>query len=202
MPPVGARPPLLGREEPRVSESQKRTEPEYPFDERIKALIRWKARTLVGRAGLTHQDRPDVEQELAMHLFGPLQKFNRARRTRLSYAQLLVDRFALNLLRDRRAAKRSSGPLEPLPDELPEPADEVAMALARDVSAVLGRLPEELRVVAESMKTGTVTDTARALGISRSTVYARLRELRDRPEFRELAENLRALPDTRRANRE
>jgi RNA polymerase sigma-70 factor (ECF subfamily) len=185
-----------------VSEPQHGPGSENPIDARIAAAIRWKARSLVGRAGLTRDDCPDMEQELAMRLFGPLRKFNSARCTRLSYAQLLIDRFAINLLRARRAAKRDGGPQSQLPDDLPEVADEAAVARALDWAAALEALPEELRRVAELMKTETVAGAARALGVSRDTVYARLDELRGRSEIRELVDIPITLPDSSRANRE
>jgi DNA-directed RNA polymerase specialized sigma24 family protein len=183
-----ARAPLLGREELALSEPNNCPEPENPIDEQIAEVIRWKAQSLVGRAGLTRDDCPDVEQELAMRLLAPLQKFNRAKLTRRSYAQMLVDRLALNLLRDRQVAKRAGGPLAPLPAELPDECDGATAARALDVAEALARLPDRLREVAELLKTETIAGVARALGVSRATVYARVRELRDRTEFRELGE--------------
>jgi hypothetical protein len=46
-----------------VSDPQKAPAPENPIDATIEAIIRRKARSLVGCAGLTRDDTPDLEQE-------------------------------------------------------------------------------------------------------------------------------------------
>lgn len=194
------RPPLLGREEPALSEHQPRPERENPIDEAVADLIRWKARSLVGRAGLTTQDREDLEQELILRVLAPLAGYDPARGPRLAYARTLIDRYASNLLRARRAAKRASGPLVPLPDDLPAP--DVSADAALDVSAALARAPEHSRAAARQVMLDSPTAAARILGVSRATVYARVRDLGARAEFRALAEILPTSPDTSRANRE
>ena len=64
-----------------------------------------------------------------------------------------------------------------------EPADPGApvadrVALAADVAAAVAALPPDLRAAAEALKTDTVAAAARALGVSRAAMYARVREIR------------------------
>ncbi|VTU02519.1 rna polymerase sigma70 : RNA polymerase sigma factor, sigma-70 family OS=Desulfovibrio alaskensis (strain G20) GN=Dde_0900 PE=4 SV=1: Sigma70_r2 [Gemmataceae bacterium] len=163
-----------------------------PTDPAVAALIRRKARRLVGRAGLGPQDAADLEQELHARLLAQRHRFDPARGTWAAFAHRLVDRCAANLVRDRRAAKRGRGRARPLTADVPAPApadsgdggaDELAAAVARAVAA----LPPRLRAVAELLLVTHVAGAARALGVSRSTVYARLAEIGARHEFADLA---------------
>ena len=47
-----------------------------------------------------------------------------------------------------------------------------------DFEVVLNNVPAELRVIAEQLKTKTPSQLARDLGITRSTLYSRIAELR------------------------
>src|SRR5262249_1034887 len=69
-------------------------------------LIRRKARELVGRAGLTSQDREDLEQELLLRLLERLPAFDAERSAWTTFAALVIRRCAANLLRYRQAEKR------------------------------------------------------------------------------------------------
>ena len=185
-----------------MSETHNHSEPDRPFDERIAALIRWKARSLVGRTGLTGSDRPDLEQELTLGLLTAFPKFHAARGSRLAYARAVIHRFASNLLRERRAAKRAGGPRVAWPIEGPVAPAEPDRDLARDVAAAISTLPDHLRSVAQTLMTESVTDAAQTLGITRSTVYVRLRELRERPEFQRFHTLVAISSDTSPPNRE
>lgn len=188
------RPPLLGREELLLSEFQTPPEPADPIGEEVARIVRRKARSLVGCAGLTRQDRPDVEQELFLRILGPLRALPPTAAGRLAYAQRLVDRFALNLLRSRRAAKRTGGPVLSL--DVPAGGGDAAnlgatvgsgerdayelRGLALDVAAVLERLPDDLRALAVALMGESLTALARRLGVPRSTLRDRLRGVRTR----------------------
>lgn len=49
------------------------------FDPSIARLIRRKAKSLIGKSGITRSDVPDVEQHLALCLFKAMQAFDRDR---------------------------------------------------------------------------------------------------------------------------
>jgi RNA polymerase sigma factor (sigma-70 family) len=184
-----------------LSVAQTEPNPTTPIDPATAALIRRKAARMVGRAGLRVQDREDLEQELALHILEREGAFDVRRGSWHAFARHVVDRHGENIVRSRRAKKRYGGPEERLTEEIPAPPTEAEVPV-HVVATALATLPEKLRRVAELVMEGTVTAAAKALGISRSTVYARLREIRDRSEFQKLAENLSGLPDTLRANGE
>jgi RNA polymerase sigma factor (sigma-70 family) len=184
--PVGPAPSApLGREELALSDSPARPEPANAIDPTVAAIVRHKACRLVGRAGLRPQDREDLEQQLVVHILEQLQRFDPARGTWPAFVQRLVERFGQNLVRSLRAHKRNSGPLAQLFEEEPAGAEQ---APDLDLTEALVQLPEDLRAVAELLvtQTQTVAGAARTLGVSRSTVHARVRELRSRRELKKL----------------
>jgi DNA-directed RNA polymerase specialized sigma24 family protein len=168
-----------------LSDLHQGPDPDNPIDPTIAAIVRRKACRLVGRAGLQAQDREDIEQQLVVHILEQLDRFDPARGEWPAFVQRLVERFGRNLVRSLRAAKRRGPPLAPLPDEGPG-RDPAATAAALDLAAALAKLPEDLRAVAELLTTETVSDAARILGHARSTVHARIRELRSRSELKAL----------------
>lgn len=171
-----------------MSDSPKGPDPNNPIDEAVAALIKRKAARMVGRAGLRVQDREDLEQQLAQHVLERRGSYNPRRGTWSAFVRRVVERHGENLIRARRAAKRYGGALGSPTDEPIGHGDD-AEVHARTVAAALATLPAELRRVAELVMAGTVTGAARTLGISRSTVYARLREISTRPEFQEFGDD-------------
>lgn len=170
-----------------MSDSVSSPKPDDPLDPAAAAIIKSKARRLVGRAGLRAQDRVDLEQELTLHVLQRRPRFNPKRGSWAAFVRRVVKYYGENLVRDRRTAKRYGGPTDPLTDEIP--ARDESDAIARAVRAAVAELPAELREVAELVLSGSVAAAARELGVSRSTVYARLREIRSRTEFAGLGIN-------------
>jgi DNA-directed RNA polymerase specialized sigma24 family protein len=166
-------------------DSPDRLVPANPIDPTVAAIVRHKACRLVGRAGLRPQDREDIEQQLVLHILEQLEQFDPARGTWPAFVQRLVERFGKNLIRSLRAGKRDSGPLAPLPEEGPA-GPENPPAPDLDRAEALAQLPEDLRAVVELLVTESVKGAARELGVSRSTVHARVRELRSRRELKKL----------------
>lgn len=186
-----------------MSDAPRGLDPANPIDPAVAAVIRRKASRLVGRAGLRVQDREDVEQQLTLRVLEREGAFDPRRGTWRAFVRRVVDRHGENLVRARRAAKRYAGPLEPLTEEAAAGDGGVdARVLAGDVAVAIAALPDGLRRVAELVRAGTVADAARALGIARATVYARLREIGSRPRFQKLVGNPPTSPDTSRANGE
>lgn len=167
-----------------MSDSVTSPKPNDPLDPASAAIIKSKARRLVGRSGLRAQDRADLEQELSLHVFQKRPRFNPRRGSWTAFVRRVVERYGENLVRARRTAKRYGGPTDPLTDAVP--ARDENDARARAVLEAVAGLPAELREVAELVLSGSVAAAARELGVSRSTVYARLREIRFRTEFAEL----------------
>lgn len=69
-------------------------------------LVRTKAHQLVGRAGFTKLDRPDIEQELALDLYLRLPLFNPDKGKRSTFMTRVVERHIGRLIEGRQASKR------------------------------------------------------------------------------------------------
>jgi len=168
-------------------------------------LIQCKARQLVGKAGYTRDHIEDIEQDLIRDLLERLPKFDPAKATINTFADRVVCRRICNLLRHRQTEMRDhrreafsmddeieteEGPMERHEtigqDEVDlrtgrynRPAADRAH-LQMDMNAVLIGLSPELRQIADMLRTQSVAEVARSLGIPRSTFrdnyLAQLRE--------------------------
>jgi RNA polymerase sigma factor (sigma-70 family) len=179
--------------------------------------VRRKARQLVGRAGVRPLDREDIEQELALHLWQALRNFNPEAGSPGAFVATVLARAGHSLLRRRNSRKRGKGHVHcSLTNEYEDPegnimgdqtdlvlcdADrphEIAFDLAHDVDVVLAQLPPHLRQLAEDLKRQKVSEIARRTGVSRSTIYTRIAELRSAFSAAERKKSPRS-SDTRRA---
>lgn len=184
-------------------DTSRQNEPLTPY---LTALIEVKARQLVGKAGYTPDDIKDIEQDLTQDLLERLPKFDPAKASINTFADRVVGRRICNLTRDRQADMRDWRREAFSLDEEIE-TDEGSTArheffsqdkvdlrtgrydrsateranLQMDMEAVLASLTPELRQVADMLRTQSVAEVARELGIPRGTfrdIYlARLREV-------------------------
>lgn len=172
-------------------------------------LIRLKAKQLVGRAGFTQSDRPDIEQELHLDLLRRLPKLDESRAKRTTFIRHVVENRVASLLAERTAAARD---YRRCTTSLDEPADgeggSCATALGDtldgdaflrrlgrgdgddaggqdlrlDVERVLAALPEDLRALAEGLMAETASEVARRHGVAHSTLRYRIGRLREHCE--------------------
>ncbi len=159
-----------------------------PLDHTTRELISGKARQIAHRIGLPRTDLPDLEQDLAIHVWTRLDNYDPRRNpNRAAFIRMLVGHAAATVFRDQlRRVRRVPTSLDMLLRAgLPEPPDQRAWpkpqevsGAALDVTAVLAVLPRRLRRVAEALKTHSVVVAARRLKMSRTTLYRRLAELR------------------------
>jgi RNA polymerase sigma factor (sigma-70 family) len=169
------------------------------LDDATRALVRAKARQIVRGAGFVPTDADDLEQDIAVHVWTRLERYDRSKADRAVFVRMLVGHAAATALRDRTRRVRRAPPALARAlwdgDAHAEPVDpraarrEAATALALDVADVLDALPRKLRRVAEALKTHSVAAAARHLGVSRAAVYATLKELRRAFEDAGLAES-------------
>ncbi len=155
--------------------------PPIEFDAFAWGIIHRKARRMIGRAGLTRADREDLVQELACRLWQSAAHFNPQRAHWKSFVTTIIERNVRKILRDRSTAKRTAHRLESLdPDEeaiaarMATPSAEIAF----DVTAVLQRLPSELRPLAQRLMTHSLSEIARDWQVPRSTLQRHVRALR------------------------
>lgn len=170
-------------------------------------IIKKKVRQIIGRAGFTKQDRQDLEQELIARLLHSLRSFDPKQAHRKAFVTAVVERDVANLLRDKQAEKRDHRRIGTLnvmievtedgPTELaetigerefnarrcrdPRSAEDLAQ-LACDLAEIVAALPDELRDLAERLKTQSISAIARDVGVPRTTLNDTVRRLRQRFE--------------------
>ncbi len=168
-------------------------------------LIRRKARQLVGRAGFTEDDQEDIEQDLTLDLLHRLPKFDSLRASLHTFIARVVEHGVARLIerqeapmrdyrrctcslndpiRDDRADGAERGDFISQEDYLKgigQPALLLAdgVALKLDLERLLSTLPPELRDLMSRLDNGqTIAEIARDIGLSRGTLYDRMKELR------------------------
>lgn len=170
-------------------------------------IVKRKVRQIIGRAGFHQQDRQDLEQELLTRLLHSLKSFDPNQAHRKAFVTAVVERDVANILRDKQAEKRDHRRIGSLqvtieitdngPTELaetigdrelnarrcrdPRSPDNLAQ-LACDLADVVAALPQELRDLAERLKTQSISAIAREVGIPRTTLNDAVRRLRKRFE--------------------
>lgn len=168
-------------------------------------LIHHKARQIIGKAGFTKDDVDDIEQEMTLELLERLPKFDPAKSAHKTFVARIIDRKVANLIRDRNCEKRDprreeyslneciddseGGSVERIQTIAAEEADrrlgrqersdQETAELALDVEEVLKRLPDNLRRLCELLKTGSIADAARAMGVPRTTLNDHVKKLRE-----------------------
>jgi hypothetical protein len=164
-------------------------------------LIRGKARQVARKAGLSCSELPDLEQDIALHVWERLGRYKSVKSDNAVFVRMLVAHAASTTLRSR--LRRSCRAPVSLEDAMrvegsnwAEPVDPHSMPpserntiLALDVAAILATLPRDLRRLANTLRTHSVTATARRLGLTRAAVYWRLAAMRARFEAAGLKDN-------------
>jgi len=183
-------------------DSSKRRESENRY---AVGLIRWKAKGLAGKYGLTNQDREDIEQELLLELWERLPDFDPGLSTHRAFVWGVVNNKVVSIIRERIAEmrdyrlcacslnERRTSEDDPGGQELQDliteeqirerlglfgPSAEDLADLRMDVQAVLANLPPDLRWLCERLVVQTVTEIHNETGIARSTIHRRMRKLR------------------------
>ena len=180
-----------------------------------RGIIRRKVKQLIGRAGFTSSDREDIEQELWLKLIKHLPAFDPKKGTRQAFVVTVVERYAANIFRNKRAEKRDhrracslnvtieftrDGPTE-LAQTISDReldarlgrdrrSDEERADLAMDLDNVIATLPEDWQTLLELRKTQTISEVAREMGVPRTTLNGRILRIRQRFEDAGLREYL------------
>ena len=177
------------------------------IEEYAARTVQCKARWMVGRAGFTRRDVEDLEQELMLDLLQRLARFDPARAGRRPFISRVVEHCAASLLaaqnRAQRAWTRDAASLDdeaveserhgccerraPLADDADRrpggPARKspfVEVDLRLDVEIVVAGLPPELRSLCQRLRTESLTEVARSMGVPRTTLYRQIALLRRR----------------------
>lgn len=154
---------------------------EEKIDRFTRGIIRRKVRQLIGRAGFRRQDSEDIEHDFILRVLQSLPSFDPSKAHRNAFITAVVERYAANILRNKQAAKRDHRRISSLhvminvgEDETTELAqtisqrelnarrgccprsDEELAQLVQDMAEVMAKLPDELRDLAERLKTQTL----------------------------------------------
>src|SRR5262249_5185454 len=156
---------------------------------------------LMGRAGLTAQDRQDLEQELLLRLLRSIAQFDPAQSQFNAYAATVLKRHVAMILRERRAKKRGPKRVESVnslsstddsrfePPEgsrpgaqAPPRSSEGRLDLALDLEALLPSLPPDLRDLTARLMAESKSYVARDLNMARTSLQHQVERLRRRFE--------------------
>ena len=167
------------------------------FDEFTACFICSKVFKLVGRAGFTKSDRPDLLQEFALDLIQRRNHFDPNTATWEAFVVVVCENRFVTILEYRQAEMRShrreAGSLNrPIKDADGNRADfgstipdsqqarrtgqhrrpnEEACDLAQDLADVLDQMPTTMRKVCEIVMRDSKAAAARELGISQGSLY-------------------------------
>lgn len=191
---------------------------------RVSRNITIRAERLARSGSVPGMDAEDIKQDLRLHLYRRDGKFDPSRGQYDTFAdRVLANRIATlaaptERLRAERAWIDFDSPAEghgddemlPLAETLPDSAmphaavtrtTDEAFGLVRDVQRLLAGLTPTCRALALALIDMSPTEAAEALGIHRSTVYARLATIRTAAEALDLAAYLGTAPTVSEARR-
>lgn len=177
---------------------------QHGINEYAARVIRHKAKHLVGTAGFTESDRDDLEQEMMLDVITRLPKFDANRGTPKTFVARIIERKISKLIRHRTSDMRDyrreafslneniedgdGGCIERGDLVSRESIDPVVasnsrtgveeMAFLQDLESVLVGLPDHLRRLCEILKTGSISDAAREMGVPRTTLHDHVTKLR------------------------
>ncbi len=167
-------------------------------------IIRRKALQLIGRAGVSTDDREDIEGDLTLHVLEQLDKFDPTRGRLGAFVTRVVEHKAEDILDARCTARRdyrldvcslsdtvqtADGEEVAIEDIAREDAvrsqhsvgelsleEEVARKV--DLERLLAHLPPEQQDLCRRLMSATISEVAAALGVPRTTLYGPLARLR------------------------
>lgn len=166
-------------------------------------LIKKKVYELVGKVGYSESDREDLEQELLLHLFENMHRFNPDKGMRSTFVDRVISNKLAHFIESRKCIKRGLGrkmSLEFLREDAEEPGElsnadycariggnfcghEERVDLRIDIERAMKALPDPLREVAERlMDLEKIDEISSHMGIHRSTVYEHIKLIRKRFE--------------------
>ena len=174
------------------------------IDEYAVQIIKFKAKQLVGRVGLTDSDREDLEQEMILDLLQRLPKYNPDRAQRNTFIARVVEHKIATIIEARKAGLRDyrlcncslnerledeeGGSVERMETIDQEDYLRLTGGLSRstaelrdlsiDVRQAIEKLPPELRELCRRLGVDTITELSRDTGVPRGTIYESLKKLR------------------------
>jgi len=178
----------------------------HQFTTDCQAIIRWCFGRQVDSGRISLEDRRDLEQEISLHVWIKLAQYDPSRGSLSTFISRTVSRKLIDVRRfheakfrraptvtlslDRKAHDESS---DDEPRAVWEAADTDAHrhrclagprndlpAMKSDVHATLSDFPDDLVQTCRLLTCCSLSETARQLGIGRSTLYKRIERIRSR----------------------
>ena len=180
-------------------------------------VVRYRAQTLVGKAGYSDCDVEDIEQDLMLDLVERLAKFDEAKAQLTTFVDRIVDHKIANLLEQRLAAKRDYRQARIFLDEAygKEEGQRVPLLeitslddvlqqmgfqnrsshaqhiLQIDLEAAIQQLNDDEQRLLGLLREMTLAEAARELGVARTTLAYQLRKIGKKLENMGLDESWR-----------
>jgi DNA-directed RNA polymerase specialized sigma24 family protein len=150
-----------------------------------RGLARLKAKAVIGRCGLTGDDREDIEAQLLLSVWARRRKFDCRRSSRRTFNSRVMDREVASILRYRLAGCRLQlGRPELIDGTVPDQVHGSTLSHTQrqefwlDVAKVTNMLPTQLRETVLALRCGSPTEASQILGTARSVVYERIAQIR------------------------
>jgi len=169
----------------------------HPIDPFARQFISDKARQIEGRFRHLSLDREDLKSLMLLDLLKRRPKFDAARSQWTSFVKMIVDHCVADLLEAARRMTPTSQSNWPLERQsagqdrsrhrsywAPDP--EMASSLKSDVHDTVRELSDEEQQICELISKHPLSEAARRLMISRSTLYRRMDRIRQQFEKRDL----------------
>lgn len=152
-----------------------------------------KAAELAGKYGFAEDEDEDLAQDLTLHLLCQWPQYDSSKGKPTTFIQNVIDTEVCKRIRDQCDPKRDFRRHRSLSDVSdaaeyglldgvrgqPEVSDHDLVDLQSDLTDITARLPDELRQIAELLKTRCPHAVARELSIPESTVRYRIARLRE-----------------------
>ena len=165
-------------------------------------LIHIKVNQLIGKYGFNEADRDDLEQDLSIDLIQRMQHYDTSKSKTTTFAARVVKHRIATLVESRKAQCRDwrlktslNSPIELDGDECEvldlvssegtvkrhsqEPLEFQNTDLRLDLTDAIQKLSPELQDLCLLLKTHTISEIVKQTGIPRSTIYCRLRDIRE-----------------------
>jgi RNA polymerase sigma factor (sigma-70 family) len=167
----------------------------FPFALRV---ARFRAAVIVAVLGLRPSDKEDFVQDVLFHAWLQLAAFDPTRSSLRTFCNRVIQNKAASIIEKHVAQKRDcrrcrasldeqcdvdhsagtkSSPVDVWTDTSLYTFDNLELGI--DVERVIARMPSELRHLARSLMLENSTEISRTLGLSRATVYRRIRQIRE-----------------------
>lgn len=174
------------------------------IDDYAAKMIRYKARQLVGTAGLTEADRPDLEQELMIDLLQRIDRYNPAKAKKTTFMTRIIENHICTILEARHARCRDwrmcrtslndkvgncEGSVAERIDMVnsegvfgcheEEPKAVRLEELRLDLKQVIDSLPPDQQDLCERLCHSNIREIARETCVHRSTLYDKLYKIQE-----------------------